>query len=409
MISPVETWVAERTGLRGNLSPETLHKWQYEKLRDQVQYARNNSKFYHGKLPSDAELTELPFTYPSDIGNDPLLFLAVSQSSVARVTTLTTSGTTGNKKRIFFTENDLERTADFFAAGMATMVRKGERALILLSNDTENSLGSLLREALSRIGVTSYILGDVETSASAIEASEDADCLIGMPAEILYMSRINRDLHPESVLLTADFVPQCMIDSIKGNWKCRVFTHYGLTEVGFGCAVDCDQHAGHHLRDADLIIEIVNPETGKPVTSGDRGEIVITTLGNEAMPLIRYRTGDIASMLNEPCKCGGVLPRLGRVCGRKGNDIPVGGSKTLSINQLDEIILPDPSVNGFDALLEIEKGKSTLYLTVDSQGCLDVATLAKKLPHGLSLEVKYGKADPFAHRGKRHLHVNQGE
>ncbi|MGD0340961.1 MAG: DVU_1553 family AMP-dependent CoA ligase [Bacteroidales bacterium] len=408
MISPVETWVAERTGLCGNLSPETLFKWQYEKLQSQIQYARKNSRFYREKLPSAADLTELPFTSPSDIANDPLAFLAVPQSSVARVTTLTTSGTTGTKKRIFFTDGDLERTVDFFAAGMSTMVCKGKHALILISNDTENSLGSLLREGLSRIGVISCILGDIQTASTALEASQNADCLIGMPAEILYMSRTDHDLQPDSVLLTADFVPEGVINSIKETWKCRVFTHYGLSEVGFGCAVECEQHTGHHMRDADLIIEIVDPKTGRPANPGDCGEIVITTLGNEAMPLIRYRTGDIASILKGPCECGGMLQRLGRIDGRWENDIPVGSDETLSIHKLDEIIFADPVVRGFDVLLKGEKEKYTLYLTVDAYGHPDLSSLAAKLPQSLRIEIKYGKADPFSHRGKRRLHIGQG-
>lgn len=308
MISPVNTWVAERTSLHGNLNPETLLKWQREKLKAQIQYARNNTKFYRTKLRDDRELTELPFTSPSDITDDPFAFLAIPQNLVARVTTLSNSGTTNLRKRIFFSRADLERTVDFFAAGMSTMTCKGEHAQILLSNKTENSLGSLLRESLSRLGVISEISAAIKTANKATKASRGADCLVGMPAEILYMSRTAPELRPKSVLLAADYAPQSVIDSIKETWKCDVFTHYGHTEFGFGCAVDCKNHNGHHLRNADLIFEIVDLQTNKPVNPGKRGEIVITTLSNEAMPLIRYRTGNISRIINEPCGCGGILP-----------------------------------------------------------------------------------------------------
>jgi phenylacetate-CoA ligase len=405
MISPVETWVADRTGLRGSLNPEALLTWQHEKLKTLIEYARKNSKFYREKLTDNEHLTELPFTSPSDIVEDPLAFLAVPQREVARVTTLANSGTTRLKKRIFFSKADLERTVDFFAAGMCTMTSKGEHAQILISNKTENSLGSLLRESLSRIGVISEIAGAIKTVSTAINASQDADCLIGMPAEILYMSRVERGLRPKSVLLAADFVPQSVIDSIKETWKCNVFTHYGHTEFGFGCAVDCEQHNGHHLRDADLIFEIIDPQTGTPTYPGNIGEIVITTLSNEAMPLIRYRTGNLSHIINTPCRCGGLLPRLGRIEGRIESNIPVGGGQTLSIHQLDEIIFADPVVRGFDALLTHEGEGSTLHLTVDAYNCLDLASLAAKLPEGLGIEVKYGKADPFSHRGKRRIHI----
>jgi phenylacetate-coenzyme A ligase PaaK-like adenylate-forming protein len=408
MISPVNTWTAARTGLSGNLNPETLRQWQREKLKGQIRYANKNSAFYRNQLPDDCELTELPFTSPCDIVYDPFAFLAVPQSLVARVTTLSNSGTTSQRKRIFFSKADLERTMDFFAAGMSTMTCKGEHAQILLSNKTENSLGSLLRESLSRIGVISEIPGAIKTANKAIEASRGSDCLIGMPAEILYMSRTAPDLRPKSVLLAADYAPQSVINSIKETWKCDVFTHYGHTEFGFGCAVDCRYHNGHHLRDADLIFEIIDLRTGKPSNPGERGEIVITTLSNEAMPLIRYRTSNISLIINEPCGCGSILPRLGRIEGRIENNIKIDNNNILSIHKLDEIIFADPSVLGFNAILRHEGERKTLLLTVDSFNSIDLNSLSAILPQGLNLEVKYSKADPFSHRGKRGIHHEQG-
>jgi len=405
MISPVEKWVAERTGLRENLNPETLKKWQLGKLNTLIQYASENTKFYQGKLHSTGDITELPFTLPSDIAADPFAFLTIPQSSVARVTTLANSGTTHLKKRIFFSKADLERTIDFFAAGMSTMVNKGDRVQILISNRTENSLGSLLKESLSRIGVTSEISGAIKSVSTAINDSWNVDCLVGMPAEMLYMSRVEPTLRPKSVLLTADYVPQSVIDSIKETWKCNVFTHYGHTEFGFGCAVDCDQHNGYHLRDADLIFEIIDPQTGKLVNAGACGEIVITTLSNEAMPLIRYRTGNLSRIINTPCECGGLLPRLGRIEGRISSSIKVDNSNTLSIHQLDEIIFANPIVRGFEASLKNDGENKTLQLIVDANGTIDLDSLKVKLPNGINIEVKYDKADPFSHRAKRRINI----
>jgi len=405
MISPVNKWTAERTGLYENLNPESLLAWQKEKLKETIQYAAKNTKFYSDKLKDGCELNQLPFTLPTDIANDPLAFLAVPLSKVVRVTTLANSGTTHLRKRIFFTKADLERTKDFFACGMSTIVNKGDRAQILISNRTENSLGSLLSESLSRIGVTSGITASIKTVHEAIEVSRDADCLIGMPAEIIYMCRTAPELRPRNVLLAADIAPQSMIDGIKENWKCRVYTHHGHTEFGYGCAVDCKHHKGYHLRDADFIFEIIDLQTGKPVMPEESGEIVITTLNNEAMPLIRYRTGNISQMITAPCGCGGLLPRLGRIEGRFGSNISVGNNKTLSIHQLDEIVFADKNVRGFEALLKVEGERNTLHLTVDACGFLDTATLVAKLPRGLHIEVKYGKTDPFAHRAKRRLHI----
>ena len=406
MNSPVDTWVAQQTGLFGNLNSETLRNWQIEKLKDLIKYASENTTFYQGKLNITDDITELPFTLPSDIARDPFAFLAIPQSEVARVTTLANSGTTRLKKRIFFSEADIERTLNFFAVGMSTMVSKGENAQILLSNRTENSLGSLLKKSLSRIGVSSEISGAIKSVSAAINESQYADCIIGMPDEIFFMCRTAPELRPKSVLLAADYIPQAVIEGIKETWKCKVFSHYGHTEFGFGCAVDCDYHSGLHTRDADLLFEIINPETNKPVNQGDGGEIVITTLSNEAMPLIRYRTGNISSIINTSCECGSIIPRIGRIEGRFESNIQIGDGDTLTIHQLDEIIFANPVVRGFNASLGIQENKKSLQLIVDAFDKIDLNSLIAKLPKNVKIEIKYDNADPFIKREKRRIHIS---
>jgi phenylacetate-coenzyme A ligase PaaK-like adenylate-forming protein len=401
MISPVNKWTGDRTGLHENLNPETLLAWQTEKLNQLIYYARKNTKFYSDILRDECQLKDLPFTFPSDLAADPLAFLAVPQGEVVRVTTLANSGTTHLRKRIFFTQADLERTKDFFAWGMSTMVAKGDHAQILISNKTENSLGSLLSESLSRLGVTSEITAAIKSVRDAIDASRGADCLIGMPVELLYMSRTAPELRPASVLLAADLVPQSVINGIMENWKCQVFSHYGHTEFGYGCAVDCGYHSGYHLRHADLIFEIIDTNTGLTALPGEPGEIVITTLSNEAMPLIRYRTGNLSCLVNTPCPCGCSLPRLGKIVGRRADNISIVNGKTISMFQLDELLLAHASVRSFDAILQ---GK-TLHLTIDSGKGLDQSYIIDKLPQELNIKFHYGDADPFANRGKRRLQM----
>ncbi|MDD4384075.1 MAG: hypothetical protein PHD06_02745, partial [Bacteroidales bacterium] len=126
MISPVNSWVAQKSELADNLTPSALAMWQMEKLKSVIDYAATNSQFYRGKINSSMKLVDLPFTLPTDLACDPYAFLAIPQSRVARITTLANSGTTTLKKRIFFSKSDLERTKEFFSVGMSTMVRKGE-------------------------------------------------------------------------------------------------------------------------------------------------------------------------------------------------------------------------------------------------------------------------------------------
>jgi phenylacetate-coenzyme A ligase PaaK-like adenylate-forming protein len=382
-------------------------------LREAVLYARENSRIYRDKLRhiapgallSPADLDKLPFTFPADIARDPAAFLCVSQGEVARVTTLTTSGTSGLKKRIFFTAQDLERTVNFFACGMQTLVSAGEHTLILMPGEAENSIGRLLQAGLLRIGVTSCIGRRDWKPDDAIAAAKKADCIVGIPAQIIYLCRKDSSLRPKTVLLSADFAPQSVIDAIEKKWHCRVLTHYGMTETGFGCAVQCAAQKGHHLRDAELLIEIIDPRTGEQLPPGAPGEITITTLRNEAMSLIRYRTGDISRMLIEPCGCGSALPRLGRVAGRLGNDIPLPGGGTLSIHKLDELLFAIPELYGFEAWFRGEGGRAVLMLTVESDGDIRRKLEKAGLPKGIEIEIRYAEANPFPIKAKRTIHI----
>ena len=397
-MSPVEIWLRERTGLTG-MTSAGLSSWQVNRLREVIEYAASRTRFYKG-LDETVSLTRLPFTTPADIVSDPAAFLAIPPGDVARVTTLATSGTTGGRKRIFFSEEDLERIRVFFAVGMRTLVRSGQYTAILISDTTESSLGSLLKSALARLGVESEI-PVIRDAAQAIDAARGADCLVGMPAELLYMSCLVPDLRPGSVLLTADYVPAAIIDRLRRTWNCRVYSHYGLTEVGFGFAVDCNSHEGHHYRAADFIVEIIDPLSGNPVDPGQSGEIVITSLSNEAMPLIRYRTGDRSRLIVAPCRCGGVAPRLGRIDGRLDKNGDPGDVWNVNIHRLDELLFADPDVRSFDAAWIRENEAIGLRLTFDASRSFDEKTLRERLPHDLPIRIRHADFDPFLERGKR--------
>jgi phenylacetate-coenzyme A ligase PaaK-like adenylate-forming protein len=405
MDSPVIKWVEEKTGLRPGLNLENLRVWQRKQLRGIAGYAEKNTRFYAGKLDPSAQLEEMPFTLPEDLAADPLGFLAVPLNEVIRVTTLANSGTTALRKRVFFSSGDIERTIEFFAAGMSTMTRTGDHTCILISNPTENSLGSLLRTSLSGIGVEATIVPAIRSVNEALEAARGADCLVGMPGELRYMSSVDPRLKPRSVLLAGDIVPPSLADSISEKWQCEVYTHYGHSEFGYGCAVDCAHHDGLHTRDADLIFEVIDPLTGRPSSPGERGEIVITKLFESAMPLIRYKTGNLSRLIDTQCRCGGMTPRISPVEGRLSNNIPVGNSRYLNIYQLDNLLFAERSVRGFDAFLSNENGCYSLDLVIDSDVRADTTRLRESLPGDIRLNVTYGNADPFRQRGKRRIRI----
>jgi acyl-coenzyme A synthetase/AMP-(fatty) acid ligase len=135
-----------------------------------------------------------------------------------------------------------------------------------------------------------------------------------------------------------------------------VFEHYGMTEMGLGGGVDCEAHAGYHLREADLYVEIVDPLTGEPLPEGVRGEVVFTTLTRRGMPLVRYRTGDLSRFLPGPCPCGTVLRRLERVRGRLA-----GQTAEVTMPELDEALFAVPGVVDFTVVAS--RDPSSLAIT----------------------------------------------
>jgi phenylacetate-coenzyme A ligase PaaK-like adenylate-forming protein len=116
-----------------------------------------------------------------------------------------------------------------------------------------------------------------------------------------------------TILLSAQFISDTDKRIIENSWDCTVYEHYGMTEMGLGGAMQCEERVGYHPREADLLFEIIDPDTGDVLPDGAYGEIVFTTLTRQAMPLIRYRTGDFSRWLPEPCACGSVLKRLYKV------------------------------------------------------------------------------------------------
>jgi len=415
LISPIEAWVAERTGLNERLSAESLRAWQLARIKETIEYARGRSLFYAGRLAgvdsariaSMEDMEGVPFTWPQDLARDPEALACVPAREIGRIITLSTSGSQGPPKRVFFTERDLERTADFFAHGMSTMMRAGQRALILMSDDSRYGIGDLLRRGLARIGAEGEIHGNVRDVPRAIEAARGSDCLVGVPGEVIYMCRAEPGLRPRSVLLSADYVPESVIDAIRDAWHCDVYTHWGMTETGFGGGVQCRAGSGYHLRDADLYVEVVDWETGRRVEPGQYGEIVVTTLAREAMPLIRYRTGDTARMLAGGCPCGGILPVMDKVGGRRANLIPVDDGGPLSVHMLDEICFKYPGIRNYRAELVRMDGMQVLSLTVDADAGLRhedfSGYLAGSLGIAAKIQIEYARVEPFAGRSKRRI------
>ncbi|MFH0994677.1 MAG: AMP-binding protein [Pseudomonadota bacterium] len=383
-ITPLEAWIREKVRIgrepTGMSFLEALKVYQLRRVNAIIDYARRNTSFYRHHLASlpDAPLSDLsgiariPFTTPSDLTDNPLRFLAVRQDDIAKIVTLHTSGSTGAAKRLFFTEADLELTVDFFHHGMSTLVRPGQRTVVLLPGEKPDSVGDLLLRGLQRMDVQVLIYGPVTDPLHAAEAiaSFGAHCLVGIPTQVLAVarSRTGKAIGTgsiESVLLSTDYVPRSIAEILEEIWGCRVFTHYGMTEMGLGGGVECEALDGYHLREGDLYFEVVDPETGEACSDGEMGEVVFTTLTRKGMPLIRYRTGDIARIIPRPCPCGSVLRRMERVRGRWNGAVRLGPDCILILSDMDDALFRLPGLLDYRATVSKGRdGKFRLHIDI---------------------------------------------
>lgn len=315
----LDKWLGAK--INAPLSRPALECYQLSRLNETIALARENSKYYSQRLPlgslsSIRDLETLPFTRPEELYADPYAFLCVSPRQVERITTVATSGSSGSSKRIFFTAEDIELCADFFHHGMRLMVDESDRLGILFPASAPGSVGELLARGLERGGTETvqlfHKIGDLSALAHEI-SEENITSLAGFPSIIQSLAESYPHLPIRCVLLSADFISPACRGAIKGAWGAEVFEHYGMTEMGLGCAVSCEHQRGYHIREADILIEIIDPHTGRVLPDGEWGEVVFTTLTRRAMPFIRYRTGDFSRFIPEPCPCGTMLRTLAHV------------------------------------------------------------------------------------------------
>ena len=350
-----EEWIIESMSLdRNNLNASNIRDYQLEKIKETLSYVIDKSPFYKEKY-KDLNISEiksfedfqriLPFTSSGDIIKRGKDFICVPQDQISRIFTLKTSGTTANSKRIYFTQDDLEKTVDFFYNGMKYLASEGDRILILMRGNSYGSIGSLLSKALEKLGCKSFVVWPVVNEREILKTlkDENINLVVGLPIQIYRLAKLKnmedkyKDLKLKSVLLSGDLACDSLKALIEKEFKTKVYTHYGMTEMGFGGGVECSCLCGYHMREKDLYIEIIDPLTGLPLPKDKEGEVVFTTLNRQAMPLVRYRTGDMGRILSRSCDCSKLLPRLDYVKKRISEEISIDNID-INIGLIDNIM-----------------------------------------------------------------------
>ena len=352
-ISRIDALLQAQEGLI-DISRGGIEGMQLQKLNALLAREKARGGFYRdlpGHLDSLSELAALPFTTDEDLAHQAPGLLLCSQAEVQRVLSDATSGTTGAAKRVFYTEGDCEHTVELFAAGLGELIFPGSVTMVCFPFSGPHGLGELIAEAIGRLGARPLRLGVGLSYGeyAAVLEKERPDTFVGMPVQLLSLLRVCGRGSLRRALISGDACPAAVIRGCEAILQSRLFPHYGSREMALGSAICCQAHAGMHLRENHVIAEIVD-EQGRPLPPGETGELVITTVGMEAMPLIRYRTGDYTRVIPGRCPCGSEVLRLDTVSRKE----------TAELAALDETLFSLPFVSDYRA----ERRNGRLYLQV---------------------------------------------
>ncbi|MEW6672668.1 MAG: phenylacetate--CoA ligase [Thermodesulfobacteriota bacterium] len=384
-----------------DLSRDRLFKIQLDGLKWTVLHAYNHSPFYRQKLdqagigPDDirtlADIRHLPLIDKEDLQQGyPFPLQAVPFEKIVRVHA--SSGTTGKRKVLGYTQKDIDTWADIFARcyELAGLTRE-DRVQIAVGYGLWTA-GVGFQAGCERFGAMAIPLGpanadmhcemlvDMETTVFCATAS-----MALLMAEEIQKRNLLSKIKVKKVILGAERHSQAMRSRIKELMNVdHVFDIYGLTELyGPGTGLDCAYHNGIHYWADHFIFEILDPQTLKPVDPGREGELVVTTLCKEASPLIRYRTHDITRIMDNDCPCGVPFPRHDRIKGRT-DDMFIYRAVNIYPSQIDRVL---SGINGLGSEYQIhlrhrEDGRDVMQIKIErkegASGAED-AVLAEKV------------------------------
>ena len=360
-----------------------MRKVQLKNLQSMVDYCIKNVPFYKEKLnkagitsgkqiKSLEDISKLPFTTKQDIkDNYPDGLLAVTIEKVVRIQG--SSGTTGKSKVSFYTRKDLEVWTDC-AARLVEFTGATSKDVVQISCGYGMFSGGLgFHYGAEKVGCTLIPASTLEKTNKQIDFMRDLNTtmLIAIPSYVIYLIEVIEksnipfsDLKIDKMIIGGERTTKSMRKIIEEKFNCKIFNAYGLTECfGAGLAGECKCHDGMHVCEEVFYPEIINPETGEVLEDGQQGELVFTSLQREAMPIIRYRTGDITTITHEKCECGSILVRMQAPFARVDDMFILKGVNVYP-TQIENIIdnIDGISTHYLIKLERQEKDIATLYI-----------------------------------------------
>ncbi len=386
---------------------EELKKLQLAKLKKAVEYAYNNSKFYKnmfdrsGLKPSDIQTLEdirkIPFTVKTDLrDNYPYGLNAVPMEDIARIHA--SSGTSGKPTVVTYTKNDLEMWSECMAR-LITMAGVTKKDVVQISFGYGLFTGALgLHQGMEKVGATVIPASSGNTERQIMLLKDlGATVLVATPSYALYIAemieKMGLDINDFKLrvgLFGSEASSVEMHNELERRLHVLSTDNYGLSEIiGPGVAGECTYKQGLHVNEDYFYIEILNPETFEPVPDGEYGELVITALSKEAMPILRYRTKDITRIIPGTCPCKRTMRRLDKFQGRTDDMLVIRGVNVFP-SQIEGVLMDIPEVgSSYEIVVTRENYMDKLEVSVEvaDSGLLDnykkLEELRAKIRHNL--------------------------
>lgn len=385
-----------------------LRDWQLQKLKQTVAIAAHSP--YYGKLfheqgispdsfKSVDDIRKIPFTTKEQLRNNfPYGFLSGSLKECIRLHS--SSGTTGNPTVIFHNRHDLDSWANLVARSLYAV---GSRDTDVFQNICGYGLftgGLGFQYGAEKLGALTIPAGAGNTKRQ-IKLMQDYGTTVihAIPSYVVHLYEaisemglsVQRDTKLHHMVIGAEPHTEEHRQRIQNLMGIKAYNSFGLSEMnGPGVAFECTFQNGMHLWEDCFIIEIVNPDTLEPVPDGEIGEMVLTTLDREAMPLLRYRTRDLTRIIPGECECGRTHKRIDRIKGRTDDMFIIKGCNVFPM-QIEKILMQVPEV-GHNYLITLESvgdnDEMLVEVEVEGGSLLDNYGQLEKLVKKITAEIR---------------------
>ena len=387
-------------------SRDKINKIQSERLVTAVKRVYDNVPIYRARMdetgvkPEDIkgieDLYKLPFTSKQDLRDTyPFGMFAVPMEEVIRLHA--SSGTTGKQIVVGYTQNDLDNWGDIVARQLsAAGITKSDKVHVAYGYGLFTG-GLGIAEGARRLGCTSIPVSSGNTARQlTILQDFESNAIACTPSYAMYLAEsaakagIDTSKLPlRAGIFGAEPWTEEMRREIEKGLNIKAYDIYGLTEImGPGVAYECSEQNGMHVNEDHFIIEILDPETHKPVPDGEKGEIVFTCLTKEAFPLIRFRTKDIGTITHEKCACGRTFVRMSKPMGRIDDMLIIRGVNVFP-SQIESVLLQMNLSPNYQLIVDRKGVLDTLEVQVEitdgifSDTIADISRLERELSYKL--------------------------